>query len=460
MKIILTVIIIFHSSAFLFGQSFTDLQNGFPTLSGASAAWADYDNDGDMDFALIGASSVSGNIGNIYRNDSNGIFTMVFSLPFPVSNGAISWGDYDHDSDLELLVNGQDGSGGVVTTLYRNDGSNVFTPVTTSLPGMAGITRWIDYDGDGWVDVLMSGVGNSFSGDSTRLFNNDTNGVFSEVTINLPGYFPSDISIVDFDNDGDLDFFIIAGTVTFSTFPITRLYQNNGSGVFTVVPFNFRNLSTGTSVWADNDSDGDVDLLYDGTDSTGLGHSLIYRNDGAGNFTLLNINLPGSGEPGSGAWADIDNDGDLDVLLGGPQTLLRNDGSNVYSDITPASFQSSVPCYFNDFDNDGDPDILLISQSGGSFASTIYRNENITLINEINSTVSFQVYPNPATNILSIQLNSIKENFTMTVFNILSEQIFKSSNQKSIDVSCFSAGLYFINVHQGNKTMSAKFIKQ
>lgn len=459
-KLQLVALFFFQSSYFLYGQTFTDLQNGFSTLSNASTAWADYDNDGDMDFALIGFSSVSAEIGIIYHNDSNGMFSMAFSLPFPVSSGAVSWGDYDHDGDLDLLVNGQNGSGGAVTTLYRNDGSNVFTPVTTSLPGIVGITRWLDYDGDGWLDVLMSGVGNSFSGDSTRLFHNDTNGAFSEVMINLPGYFPSDISIVDFDHDGDMDFFLTGGTITFSTFPITRLYQNNGNGVFTNVPFNFRNLSTGTSAWTDNDSDGDVDLLYNGTDSTGLGITVIYRNDGAGNFTLLNANLPGSGEPGSVAWADIDNDGDLDILLGGPQTLLRNDGSNIYSDITPASFQSSVPCSFADMDNDGDPDILLISQSGGSFASTIYRNENITVIKEINSESTIQVYPNPANDILTIQLNSATKDFTLTVFNTLGEQVFKSSTSKNLDVSSFLQGMYFIQIKSNNHDYQSKFIKQ
>ncbi len=83
-----------------------------------------------------------------------------------------------------------------------------------------------------------------------------------------------------------------------------------------------------------------------------------------------------------------------------------------------------------------------------------------TGVNEIqNSTNNILVYPNPANNLLTVQL-STTENFTVEVFNTLGENIFKSSNKKSIDVSSFSQGMYFINVQQGNKKMLAKFVKQ
>jgi hypothetical protein len=351
---------------FLHAQSFTDLQNGFPSLTGASTAWADYDGDKDLDFALIGFSSVEAETGLIYRNDGNGVFIPIKNLETPVSSGAISWGDFDHDGDDDILVNGQGGnfSPAAVTALYRNDGNDTFTLVTSGLPGVIGISRWIDYDGDEWPDVVMGGIGNTFLEDSIRLFHNDHAGLFTEVEINLPGYYASDIAIVDFDVDGDQDFFFTGGTLSSSTFPVTHLYRNDGNAHFTQVSFPFINLSTGTAVWADYDHDGDPDLLYDGLDSTILvAKTLVYRNDSMGLFTLIETNLPGSGEPGSVDWADIDQDGDLDILIGGPTTLLRNDGNNLYTDITPIDFQQGVPCSFADMDSDGDQDILIISAS-------------------------------------------------------------------------------------------------
>ena len=84
-----------------------------------------------------------------------------------------------------------------------------------------------------------------------------------------------------------------------------------------------------------------------------------------------------------------------------------------------------------------------------------------TGVNEIqNSTSNILVYPNPANDLLTIQLNSITENFTTEIFNTLGEKIYQSANNKTIDVSTFSQGMYFISVHQGNKILTAKFIKQ
>ena len=456
----LTLCISFPFSFHLKAQGFTDLQNGFPTLGSASVAWADYDQDGDLDFALIGFSSVTAEMSRIYRNDGSGVFTLSDSLLVPVSAGAVSWGDYDHDGDVDLLVNGQTGTGPPASTvLYRNDSNSVFTAVPTSLPGIIGVTRWIDYDGDGWLDVIVCGTGVSLVGDSTRLFHNDTNGAFTEVPVGLPGYFASDISVVDFDNDGDNDFFVVGGTLSSTFFPVSILYRNDSNGVFTQVPFQFKYLSTGTSSWADYDNDGDKDLLYDGIDSTAtVGFSLIYRNDSAGNFTPLTTNLPGTGEPGSVDWADIDNDGDLDVLLSGPY-ILRNDGGNVFTDITPATVQQSIPCSFADIDSDGDPDILLISQSGGFSASTILRNDIPLATPEVSHGLDVAVYPNPAENRLTIQTGKNRTGATeIILFNTLGETILSRRVQSgspgiSLDISSFIPAMYYYRITENGLVM-------
>jgi hypothetical protein len=452
--------------AILQAQSFTDLQNGFPSLTGASSAWADYDGDEDLDFALIGFSSFSAELGRIYRNDGHGVFTIVKNLEFPVSNGALSWGDFDHDGDPDLLVNGQGGlfSPPAVTMIYRNNDNDDFTPVSTNLPGVIGISRWIDYDGDGWQDVIMGGIGNSFTEDSIRLFHNDTTGEFTEVQIDLPGYHPSDISIVDFDMDGDMDFFLTGGTLSVSTFPVTRLYRNDGNAQFSQVQFPFIDLSIGTTAWADYDHDGDPDVLYDGLDSTILNAlTLIYRNEGMGQFTLIDTNLPGSGEPGSVDWSDIDNDGDLDILLGGPTTLLRNDGNNIYIDITPVDFQQGVPCSFADMDNDGDQDVLIISASGGDSGSSIHRNENITAVENAMEENSFFVFPNPVDGVLTLHPGeNIVGSFSFHLLNTIGQEVFeqviqgnKEIVEEHINLSSLNSGLYVYTIVQQGLTIHA-----
>jgi|GEM_PF-2378478 len=460
---LITLLILF-TTPLLHAQSFTDLQNGFPSLTGASSAWADYDGDEDLDFALIGFSSVTAEIGSIYRNDGSGVFTLIKNLEFPVSSGAVSWGDFDHDGDPDLLVNGQGGnfSPAAVTTLYRNDGNDVFTVVASGLPGVIGISRWIDYDRDGWLDVIMGGIGISFLEDSIRLFHNDTTGVFTEVQINLPGYYSSDIAVADFDLDGDMDFFFTGGTLSPSTFPVTQLYRNDGNAQFAEVPFPFMDLSTGTAAWADYDHDGDPDLLYDGLDSTILvAKTLLYRNDSLGLFALIDANLPGSGEPGSVDWADMDNDGDLDILIGGPTTLLRNDGNNVYTDITPVDFQQGVPCSFADVDSDGDQDVLIIAASGGDSGSSIHRNEMITAVPDIQEASPSFVFPNPVSDQLTISFNKkISGNISFHIMNSLGQDVFNqeiknAEAEQVVNVSSLSPALYFYTISKDDVIIQA-----
>ncbi len=447
MKKIVHLLILFValSSVVMNAQTFTNLNNGFPSVEGAFVAWADYDNDGKPDFAFAGFSSSIAEVSRIYHNDGDGTFSLAYTLNMQVT-GAVSWGDYDQDGDLDLLVNGQNGGPGdpAITTLVRNDGSGVFTEVPIDIPGVIGVSRWIDYDGDGWPDVLTCGLGVTLSADSTRLFHNNSNGTFTEVSTNLPDFLASYISVVDYDNDGDMDLFVPGESMPSSGFPLTKLYRNEGGGNFTEVPFPFINLATGTSKWADFDNDGDLDVLYDGLDSTGLlPVTVIYRNDGEDDFTLMNTDLPGSGEPGTVDWADVDNDGDLDVLLGGPTALLRNDGNNMYTDITPPDFPFGAALSFQDIDNDGDQDVLALG-----LPSTIFRNELLTGVNEPSNADKFSVYPNPAQTDFTLSTGETLKNARVDIVSMTGREIYQSVIVDQTSVIHFDepAGIYFVKI--------------
>ena len=139
-----------------------------------SAAWGDYDRDGDPDVLLTGAQHDSGYLAftRIYRNDGEVFVDIEADLP-GVFDSSVAWGDYDSDGDLDILLTGtQDGSGsGAVTGVYRNDGGN-FTHIGVALPAVFySSVAWGDYDGDDDLDILLSG----YTGDRlvTEIYRNE-----------------------------------------------------------------------------------------------------------------------------------------------------------------------------------------------------------------------------------------------------------------------------------------------
>src|SRR5207248_3128209 len=107
----------------------------------SAVAWGDFDNAGRLDFAVCGSTNgaVSGAVTRIYRNAGNNTFTNIYvnpaSGPIGVWKGTVAWADYDNDGDLDLIVSGQTASGALVTKIYRNE-AGLFTDSGESLPGL------------------------------------------------------------------------------------------------------------------------------------------------------------------------------------------------------------------------------------------------------------------------------------------------------------------------------------
>jgi predicted nucleotidyltransferase len=94
----------------------------FTEVRFSSAAWGDYDNDGDLDVLLTGTPDSTSGISEIYRNDGNDTFVPLSAGLTGVFRGAVAWGDYDNDNDLDILLTGTpDGATGI-SKIYRNDG--------------------------------------------------------------------------------------------------------------------------------------------------------------------------------------------------------------------------------------------------------------------------------------------------------------------------------------------------
>jgi len=265
------------------GGSF-DLASTFTGLTAGSAAWGDYDNDGDLDLLLCGITGISSGsapvLTRLYRNDAGTFILVPTALP-NVYLGSVAWNDYDNDGDVDVLISGATGGFGAVCKIYRNEGNAVFTELEAGFPNVnLGNATWGDYDADGDWDVVVTGNGGNPG--LTKLFRND-GGVFVDRNAVLPPVLWSWASWADYDNDGDLDLAIMGYN---GTTPETRMFRND-AGVFTDSNAVLEGIYLGQNGWADYNNDGRLDLLLAGQRDVNLGTAAwLYRN------SVPNTNTP------------------------------------------------------------------------------------------------------------------------------------------------------------------------
>ncbi|MBI4553098.1 MAG: VCBS repeat-containing protein [Candidatus Latescibacteria bacterium] len=192
----------------------------------------------------------------------------------------------------------------------------------------------------------------------------------------------------DYDGDGDLDLYITAWTLVGGS-PLNKLYRNNGDATFTEVATTagvagFNNFSS-SGAWADYNNDGKLDLYV--TNFLREEQDFLYQNLGGGRF---GIQLPNTvkGNPLWAAWGDYNLDGNLDFYLArfnGENLLFKNNGNNTFTNVTTAAkvgdVRDSDRASWVDYDNDGDPDLFVVNHNQ---ESQLFRNkgdgtfENVT----------------------------------------------------------------------------------
>jgi hypothetical protein len=356
-----------------FSQGFSYVDGGMTAVGRSSVAWGDFDADGDLDALVTGDHGSGPYVAAVYRNDA-GTFNNINAGLTGIYNSAVAWGDYDADGDLDILACGRNSSNSK-TFLYRND-NGMFVQADVGLPniGSDGAVAWGDYDGDNDLDILISGAY------SCRIYKN-TAGVFTDIGAALPAISNGWVDWGDFDNDGDQDVFLMGDL---GGILLAAIYRND-AGVFTLMPqANLKPLAGGSASWCDFDHDRDLDLLITGFDEFLDPKTALFSN--LGNMEFMNVEpaLPGAAL-GTAAWSDYNNDGEPDILLTGQNEgcgtlsslIFRNDGNTQFTDIdAPLDGAERGSAAWGDYDNDGDPDLLITGiNGGGSPATRLYRND-------------------------------------------------------------------------------------
>lgn len=237
-----------------------------------------------------------------------------------------------------------------------------------------------DFDGDNDLDVLLS----LWSADGAmRYFRNDGDGTFSERSkeANLTG-ITSGINMfqADYDNDGDLDVVILRGAWLYNNgrHP-NSLLKNRGDGSFVDVSlaagFGETAFPSSQADWADIDNDGDLDLFV-GNESTPKIHSPchLFRNEGDGTFVDIaaEAGVENLGYTKGASFGDYDGDGLVDLFvsnLASENRLYHNLGGNKFENVAPKLKMeepiASFPTWFWDYDNDGKLDLFVAAYSTG-----------------------------------------------------------------------------------------------
>ncbi|MCK4922555.1 MAG: VCBS repeat-containing protein, partial [Bacteroidales bacterium] len=321
----LDLVIAGHSSAGydtkIYTNSGIDFQELILPLQGIyanpsmSVEWVDMNNDNFLDMVLYGnttSSSSTGRLIKIYKNLDGNSFADAYTYSLPDNfQTCIAYGDIDNDGDIDfvsspykILLNEGDFNFSPVheTRIYGyyldivdldndmdfdivdlnwstnyimvNEGagnfsvtSNVFSNLTSR-----GETRWFDYNNDSYIDLLMTGNSDNYY--ITKVFTNNQDNTFTELNTILKGSAYGNVSIGDYENDGDSDFFINGK----NTLEFNELYLNNYTGFDNLDYIFSENGYDGKSRMGDYDNDGDLDIISTGTkDGTGY-LTTLYEN--------------------------------------------------------------------------------------------------------------------------------------------------------------------------------------
>ncbi len=288
----------------------------FSPIKFGTATAGDVDGNGTMDVFISGFFGLE-QISELYLNDGGGNFTLSEQNNFdPIINTHAVFFDAEGDDDLDLVYSGNTPSNTKATLLYLNDGNGVFTlDPSAGLEGLStGDLKVSDLNNDGQPDIVMVGRNNS-NDRVAKVYLND-NGSFDQLDTEFPPMSASSIELFDANGDDFTDV-MLSGSAFGEDF--TNLFLNNGDETFSVLPENdFNETFNCHSATVDIDNDGDLDLMISGVISPNQ-ECYLYLNDGEGLFTVDTEGLyTGVGsQNGEILFEDFNGDGTPEFLITG-----------------------------------------------------------------------------------------------------------------------------------------------
>lgn len=334
---------------------------------GCGASFYDIDGDGYDDVTLC----APGNNITCFLNNGGNLNPAPFSIENSDEAKMPLWGDYDNDGDADLLIT----KANAQTTLYRNDGSWIFTDVTAEVGFPLDETMrsygaaWGDYDRDGWLDLYICNY--NFNGEITNyLLHNQGDGTFLQTQQALgvsnevsPSFQPA---FTDYNHDLWPDIYVINDKIHPNV-----LYHNHGDGTFedfSAVTGSNLVIDAMSNSWCDFDHDGDLDIYV--TNATAGNKFLINQNNQFFVESAAEYNLEVFSICWGATWMDYDLDGweDLHVTstyngFAGNQNYFypNTDGAfelNLLQSGFISDYHSSYSGARGDLNNDGYPDLL------------------------------------------------------------------------------------------------------
>lgn len=342
-------------------------------------------------------------------------------------------GDINADGNEDIFIGGAKGQS---ATIYKHLGNgklkaNSPNPFHEDASYEDTAAAFFDADGDNDLDLIVGSGGNEVGEEKTyrsRLYLNDGKGNFSKSTSQIPSTFKNIavISPEDFDSDGDIDLFIGSRSIvgTYGVDPNHMLLVNRGDGTFeNATERNAYDLKDAGMVthatWADIDGDQKKDLIT----VSDWGSPIIYKNSGR-----RLSKMPSALDSLSGWWntvtaADLDNDGDNDLIIG-------NSGNNLHY---KTSLENPMRIWINDYDDNGTLEQIVTQSRNGKDYPIHQKQEMIGQITALKKqNIKASVYA------------------TKSIEELFSEAIFKKSIMREANTS---ASIIAINEGGGKFTI-------
>jgi ASPIC and UnbV/FG-GAP-like repeat len=443
--------------------TFTSVDVGSPLQEGANrsgVAWADYDNDGFLDLLITCGDGVpTRNL--LYHNNGNGNHWLKLKLAGTASNrsaigakvhvnATIGGKTFWQMREISGNSGASGGAGGLVAHFGLGDATNVttlriewpsgnvqeladvapnqmltikeavnITPTnpSSSLNGsvtltsqLAGSYQWrfdgADLVGETNKTLKLAGIQTNQAGPYSVVVTTTAQTVTNHVSLTVDPTFTQitqgpivkDVGNAmghtwgDYDNDGFLDLFVANGVWNSFGSPGTPmssfLYHNNGDGTFSRItngPLTTLKVDANAAAFADYDNDGFLDLLVG---IGGAGPNILWHNNGDGTFTRMTNGPLATDRPNNcfgATWVDYNNDGLVDVFVTawnqGNDLLYRNNGDGTFTRMTAPDVgnivldQSATSApAWADYDNDGWPDAFVVVDTVGASGSILHKN--------------------------------------------------------------------------------------